>query len=88
MVAQAINGALPQSMDMISSNNQSVTTSDPSDSFAISEKVSVATTLALLVGLVQVGYEKNEYKKRNCQFLRVSSSYFYRFFDSAFSLYI
>ncbi|CAF1544697.1 unnamed protein product, partial [Adineta steineri] len=51
MIAQAIEGVVPSSMDMI---NNTTIVSNESNSLLNNEKVQVATTLALLVGLVQL----------------------------------
>ena len=54
MTAQAIDGVSLPSMGMMDTNNSSITDSNVTDSSVDSEKLAVATTLALLVGFVQV----------------------------------
>ena len=56
MIAQAIGTVLPLSMGSIDYNQTSVSFSDQDESLIISHKISIATTLALLVGLVQVSF--------------------------------
>ena len=56
MTAQAIEGVIPSSMHLNNHNETSFSLSEASNSLIISEKVNIATTLALLVGLVQVKF--------------------------------
>jgi hypothetical protein len=56
MTAQAIETVLPISMNSIDHNQTSFSFSKGSDSLIMSNKISLATTLALLVGLVQVSF--------------------------------
>jgi hypothetical protein len=51
MIAQAIEGVMHSPMNMFH-NNQ--TSSNQSHTVIMNERISIATTLALLVGLVQV----------------------------------
>lgn len=53
MIAQAISGVIHPPIAMLHNNE---TFSDTSDACIIHEKISIATTLALLVGLVQVNF--------------------------------
>jgi len=53
MIAQAIEGVIHSPMNMFN-NNQ--TSSNQSHSLILNERISIATTLALLVGLVQVNF--------------------------------
>jgi hypothetical protein len=54
MTAQAIEGVIQPSINVINNNETSSLLSNKSDLFIINEKISIGTTLALLVGLVQV----------------------------------
>jgi hypothetical protein len=56
MTAQAIESVSQQSMNVINSNQSSLLVENVSDSFIMNEKVDIATTLALLVGLIQVSF--------------------------------
>lgn len=56
MTAQAIQDVISPSMNLLNYNQ----TLKESESFLITEKVNIATTLALLVGLVQVNFENYE----------------------------
>ncbi len=57
MTAQAIEGVIPPSMDLMDHNQTSFSFSEGSDSLIMSNKIKIATTLALLVGLVQVSFD-------------------------------
>lgn len=52
MTAQALEGVIHPSMNLHNQNQ----TSFSADAFILTDKVSTATTLALLVGLVQVNF--------------------------------
>ena len=54
MVAQAIEGAIGSSVLNVSNLNETVLFSNGSDSLIIDEKIRIAATLALLVGIFQV----------------------------------
>ncbi len=54
MTAQAIEGVIHPSINLTNHNQTSFSFSKESDSL-ITTKISIAATLALLVGLVQVG---------------------------------
>ncbi len=56
MTAQAIESVSQQSMNVINSNQSSLLVENVSDSFIMNEKLHIATTLALLVGLIQVSF--------------------------------
>jgi hypothetical protein len=56
MIAQAIESVINPSMNLINHNQTSFSFSKGSDSLIINEKISIATTLALLVGLIQVNF--------------------------------
>jgi hypothetical protein len=58
MSAQAIESVSQQSMKMINSNQSSSSIPDLSETSLINEKINTATTLAILVGLVQVRFIK------------------------------
>jgi hypothetical protein len=81
MIAQAIQGVTNPSMNLINHNQTSFSFSNESHSFILNEKISIATTLALLVGLVQVSFD-------NClkylYFDLFSISYYYLFYDLVF----
>ena len=55
MVAQAIEGVLGLSVN-VSNINETLSFSNESNLLIINEKVSIATTLALLVGIFQVNF--------------------------------
>jgi len=57
MIAQAIEGVINPSMNLINHNQTFFSFSNESHSFILNEKISIATTLALLVGLVQVSFD-------------------------------
>jgi len=57
MIAQAIQGVTNPSMNLINHNQTFFSFSNESHSFILNEKISIATTLALLVGLVQVSFD-------------------------------
>ncbi|CAF3556212.1 unnamed protein product [Rotaria sordida] len=54
MIAQALESVIQPSMNIINNNQTSSTFSNASDLFLINEKIGTATTLALLVGIVQL----------------------------------
>jgi hypothetical protein len=56
MIAQAIEDVMHPSIDLINHNHTSFSFSKESDSFIIREEINIATTLALLVGLIQVSF--------------------------------
>ena len=76
MTAQAIDGVSPPAMGLMDANNSSTIESNLTDSSVDSEKLAVATTLALLVGFVQV---KPEQYDRARDYLAFSLSYCFRF---------
>jgi hypothetical protein len=83
MIAQAIEGVVPSSMNTTDSNQTSPLPISFSES-TIShndDKINIATTLALLVGLVQV-IDHDSTAMSPCSF--ISSSYFSRFYGWAF----
>jgi uncharacterized membrane protein len=57
MTAQAIGTVLPLSINSVDHNQTSFSFSDQSESLIISHKISIASTLALLVGLIQVSFD-------------------------------
>ena len=56
MSAQAIESVSQQSMNTMNSNQSSLSIPNLFEASLINEKVNTATTLALLVGLVQVRF--------------------------------
>ncbi|CAF3416321.1 unnamed protein product [Rotaria sp. Silwood1] len=54
MIAQAIEGVIPPSMSIINNNQTSSIFSNDSALLLINERIGAATTLALLVGIVQI----------------------------------
>jgi hypothetical protein len=63
MTAQAIDSVSSQSINLIYNNQSSSAIPNVSDSFISNTNVNLATTLALLVGLIQVSFTsltKNE----------------------------
>ena len=54
MTAQAIEGAMSSSMNLFQMNETLSDSTNPTVDAILSEKIGIATTLALLVGLVQV----------------------------------
>jgi hypothetical protein len=63
MAAQAIESVSQQSMNLINSNQSFSLISNVTDSFTINEKINLATTLALLVGLIQVSFARLQRKR-------------------------
>jgi hypothetical protein len=63
MAAQAIESVSQQSMNLINSNQSFSLISNVTDSFIINEKINLATTLALLVGLIQVSFARLQRKR-------------------------
>jgi MFS superfamily sulfate permease-like transporter len=59
MTAQAIESVSQHSMNLISNNQSFSLISNVTDSFIINEKLNLATTLALLVGLIQVNFVRS-----------------------------
>ena len=57
MTAQAIESVSPQSMNLIHNNQSSSDITNVTDSFIVNAKVNIATTLALLIGLIQVSFK-------------------------------
>jgi len=62
MAAQAIESVTQQSMNLINSNQSSSLISNGTDSFIVNERINLATTLALLVGLIQVSFARLQKK--------------------------
>jgi len=61
MTAQAIESVpQQQSMNSIHNNQSSLFVPDVANSFIVNDKINVATTLALLVGLIQVSVTRSE----------------------------
>jgi len=56
MTAQAIDSVSSQSIDLIYNNQSSSAIPNVADSFISNTNVNLATTLALLVGLIQVSF--------------------------------
>jgi hypothetical protein len=63
MAAQAIESVSQQSINLINSNQSFSLISNVTDSFIINEKINLATTLALLVGLIQVSFARLQRKR-------------------------
>jgi len=59
MTAQAIESVSQHSMNLINNNQSFSLISNVTDSFIINEKLNLATTLALLVGLIQVNFARS-----------------------------
>jgi hypothetical protein len=59
MTAQAIESVSQQSKNLINNNQSFSLIPNVTDSFIINEKINVATTLALLVGLIQVSFARS-----------------------------
>lgn len=56
MIAQTIEGVIQPSIDMIDNNETSSSFLNEFDTVLLDEKINIATTLALLVGLFQVSF--------------------------------
>jgi len=59
MTAQAIESVSQQSKNLINNNQSFSLIPNVTDSFIINEKINVATTLALLVGIIQVSFARS-----------------------------
>ena len=59
MTAQAIEGVVPPSTNSIDQELMSISSANISNPSMMSNKISAATTLALLVGLVQVNFNSD-----------------------------